>query len=362
MPRFKISMSFIENTRARMSAFARRKVGLVKKADELSKLCDLPIALVIAGPDGGGAPVVWESTEGVIDRYRALPPEKRQGHKHQSYAKAKLGKERATLARVRQGGPLPLKQWAQALKDKEDMSVEALLGSIDAALLATEERRKELGLPEDDNADGDQLLRIASDAFDLEDMDGLAEEIMWDDAQPLPLNTDLTQHAPGVQYINGGGSADMGGNQYLQLQMPGNNNLGQFAWDGFQPNATVQPGYGHQFTNGNYMYMDTGVSQMQQAPGNVNQQNDWVSLGMWGTEASSCHAFAAGNSVPAEHCNPCVGDNFTGTPGIGTGGNFMNANGNEHQTQCFADEFQYTGQDFGLHYLSDLEDGVQFCP
>ncbi|KAK3166304.1 hypothetical protein QOZ80_1AG0044090 [Eleusine coracana subsp. coracana] len=371
MPRAKIPMSLIGKTRARTSAFARRKAGLLKKADELSKLCDVPVAVVCAGgPDGGAPLVVWESREGVIERYRALPPEKREEHRHLNYVKAELGKQKDKVARVRQGGPPALAKWSDALDGMALEEVLAVLGSIDAALLATAERRKELGLPEDDNADGDdQLLGIAMDGFDFEDMDYLAEELVWDGVQPLDaLNAEaMMQPAPGVQYIDSG-SVGMAGNQnqfLQQQQMPGNGNntnLGQFAWDAYQPNATVHPGYGYQFTtNGNCM--DTQqCSQMQQVPGNVNaQQNDWLSLGMWGADEASRHAFAPGRSayMSTEHCAPCVGDNFTGAPGIG---NFVNANGNQCNTQGLADEFQcpYTGQDFGLHYLSDVADGVQF--
>ncbi|KAK3162817.1 hypothetical protein QOZ80_1BG0094190 [Eleusine coracana subsp. coracana] len=374
MPRAKIPMSLIGNTRARTSAFARRKAGLLKKADELSKLCDVPVAVVCAGgPDGGAPPVVWESREGVIERYRALPPEKREEHRHLNYVKAEFGKQKDKVARVRQGGPSALAKWSDALDGMALEEVLAVLGSIDAALLATAARRKELGLPEDDNADGDQLLGIAADGFDFEGMDGFdfeGEELVWDGVQPLAtLNAEAMM--PGVQYINGG-SVGMGGNQnqfLQQQQMPGNGNntnLSQFAWDAYQPNATAQAGYGNQFTtNGNYM--DTQqCPQMQQVAGNVNaQQNDWLSLGMWGADESSRHAFAPGSSayyMPTEHCAPCVGDNFTGAPGIAMGGNFVNANGNQYNTQGLSDEFQcpYTGQDFGLHYLSDVADGVQF--
>jgi hypothetical protein len=383
MPRVKVAMGLIGNGRERERAFARRKDGLVKKAKELSILCDVGVAVVCAGP-GGGAPAVWESKDGVIRKYCTLPPEKRAEHTHLSHANGELGKEKTKLARVRQGGPLALQQWSEALNR---MTPEELLGSIDAALLATEERWKALGLPEDDVANGDELQRIASDAlapcsvdsFDFEGMDGWVEELMWqwDGAQPMATpNANQMQPAPGVQvlqYTNGGSlpvhqhlQYTNDGNQNLQLQMPcsGNTNLGQFAWDAYQSNATAHPGpvYGHQFTDGNYV--DMNCSQQMQVPSNANaQHNDWLSLGMWGADVSSCHAFAPGSAAytPTEHC---TGGNFSGAPGIDMDGNFMDANGNEYNTQCLAvtDGLQYTSQDFGLHYLSDLADGVHFSP
>jgi len=105
MPRGKIEMSLIGDARDRAKAFARRKAGLVKKAKELTKLCDVDIALVVcAGPDGG-APVVWESDPGVvIDRYRRLPADKRAKHTHLDYINGQLGKEEHRLDKKRRQG------------------------------------------------------------------------------------------------------------------------------------------------------------------------------------------------------------------------------------------------------------------
>jgi hypothetical protein len=81
-----------------------------------------------------GGPAVWVSKDGVIQKYCALPPEKRAEHTHLNHANGELGKLKNKLARVRQGGPLPLQQWSEALNR---MTLEELLGSIEAALLAT---------------------------------------------------------------------------------------------------------------------------------------------------------------------------------------------------------------------------------
>jgi len=131
----------------------------------------------------------------------------------------------------------------------KDLNLEELLASIDAALLATAERRKTLGVADDD---GQQLGQVSSDAAvvpvvgqqgrapfvggdELDDIQAWVDELMWDGAEPLPLNNaSMMQPASGViQYINGGNDVDMVSNhQCLQAQtLPGNgeNGHGQLA-------------------------------------------------------------------------------------------------------------------------------------
>jgi hypothetical protein len=105
MPRRKVDVRFIENARARSARYAKRSRGIQKKASELSVLCGVPVALICGSAGGAGAPLVWESKEGVLDRYRAaaVPPDARARHTHRSYLEAELGKGKAKLARVRPG-------------------------------------------------------------------------------------------------------------------------------------------------------------------------------------------------------------------------------------------------------------------
>ena len=79
MGRRKVSMGLIPNRRARADTFGKRKKGLEKKAEELSVLCGVDVALVVAAGDGGAAAAadVWESREGVLARYRVLGSEAR---------------------------------------------------------------------------------------------------------------------------------------------------------------------------------------------------------------------------------------------------------------------------------------------
>ena len=52
MGRCKIQIKRIENATSRQVTFCKRRVGLVKKARELSVLCDADVALLIASSSG----------------------------------------------------------------------------------------------------------------------------------------------------------------------------------------------------------------------------------------------------------------------------------------------------------------------
>lgn len=52
MGRLRIQIKKIEDKTNRQITFAKRKSGLVKKAYELSTLCDVEVALVIFSPAG----------------------------------------------------------------------------------------------------------------------------------------------------------------------------------------------------------------------------------------------------------------------------------------------------------------------
>ncbi|KAJ1283671.1 hypothetical protein BS78_03G146500 [Paspalum vaginatum] len=186
MGRRKVSMGLIPGRAARISRFAKRKAGLKKKAEELSILCGVDVALVVAAPDGDGdgspsaaAADVWESRAGVLARYRALSPEVRARHTHRAYLDAELGKEEAKLARLRQAGPAGLDRWDKALDAGVATADEArkLLGALDAAIRAADDRRAALGMPPMDGDDGGCGAGVA--------LEGVA-----------PLGLDLL-HAPG---------------------------------------------------------------------------------------------------------------------------------------------------------------------
>lgn len=52
MGRVKLQIKKIENTTNRQVTFSKRRNGLIKKAYELSVLCDVDVALIMFSPSG----------------------------------------------------------------------------------------------------------------------------------------------------------------------------------------------------------------------------------------------------------------------------------------------------------------------
>ncbi|CAO2203438.1 unnamed protein product [Urochloa humidicola] len=307
MGRRKVSMGLIPNRRVRAGTFGKRKEGLRKKAEELSVLCGVDVALLVADGDGdagGGAaaaPDVWESKEGVLVRYRALGEEARARHTHRAYLEAELGKGEAKLARVRQGGPDGLARWDRALDGvatAED--ARGLLDSIDAAMRATEERRRKLGLPNDSDGGSGE--------------DGGGAGIVLEGVAPLSSFAaaaggavdDYLLHAPG-----GGDQAMWGGGNGFQFQQGGGANVQPGGYGFGQQYATTTNGGGggagmegyHHLQMGPGMYGNTDAFQQQQgygafqyyggAPSGYQQPN--LSM-MWGADGEQRRAM-----VPLEY-------------------------------------------------------------
>ncbi|XP_008246386.1 PREDICTED: agamous-like MADS-box protein AGL80 [Prunus mume] len=75
MTRKKVSLTYITNDSARKATFKKRKKGLMKKANELSTLCDIQ-ACVIIYSQYESHPEVWPSPLGVqriVSQFRSLP-------------------------------------------------------------------------------------------------------------------------------------------------------------------------------------------------------------------------------------------------------------------------------------------------
>jgi hypothetical protein len=52
MGRVKLKIKRLENTNGRQATYAKRKHGIMKKANELSILCDIDIVLLMFSPSG----------------------------------------------------------------------------------------------------------------------------------------------------------------------------------------------------------------------------------------------------------------------------------------------------------------------
>ncbi|KAG8073232.1 hypothetical protein GUJ93_ZPchr0006g45824 [Zizania palustris] len=71
MVRGKTQMKRIENPTSRQVTFSKRRNGLLKKAFELSVLCDAEVALIVFSPRGKLYEFANVSTQKTIERYRA---------------------------------------------------------------------------------------------------------------------------------------------------------------------------------------------------------------------------------------------------------------------------------------------------
>ena len=80
MGRVKLQIKRIENTTNRQVTFSKRRNGLIKKAYELSVLCDIDIALIMFSPSNRLSHFSGRSgVEDVILRYMNLPEHDRGG-------------------------------------------------------------------------------------------------------------------------------------------------------------------------------------------------------------------------------------------------------------------------------------------
>ncbi|KAM0923178.1 hypothetical protein ACQ4PT_005734 [Festuca glaucescens] len=242
MPPRKVDVRFIENARSRAARYAKRSRGLQKKASELSTLCGVRVALVCAPAPAAGAPLVWESEEGVLERYRAaaVPPDARARHTHRSYLEAELGKERAKLARARPGA---LPDWDPVLNDMTPDEAREVLEAIDATLQAARDRMTALGLPTDGRLEIEHVAAPDDDddASESDDADyavaprhlalGMGMGYAGFQTQTMPchggsndhgglLEQFLMQPEQGLECVGGGSSSSYVGPVY-ETQAPG---------------------------------------------------------------------------------------------------------------------------------------------
>ncbi|KAL9447115.1 hypothetical protein AB3S75_014732 [Citrus x aurantiifolia] len=96
MGRVKVQIKRIENATNRQVTFSKRRNGLVKKAYELSVLCDVDVALIMFSPSGrvslfSGS----KSMEEILARYVNLPEHERGRLRNQEFLQRALGKLRS---------------------------------------------------------------------------------------------------------------------------------------------------------------------------------------------------------------------------------------------------------------------------
>ncbi|RZC79602.1 hypothetical protein C5167_031181 [Papaver somniferum] len=86
MGRVKLKIKRLENTSGRQVTYSKRRAGILKKARELSILCDIDIALLMFSPTGKPTLCLGERSniEEVIAKFAQLTPQERAKRKLES--------------------------------------------------------------------------------------------------------------------------------------------------------------------------------------------------------------------------------------------------------------------------------------
>ncbi|KAH8957028.1 hypothetical protein BDL97_07G071900 [Sphagnum fallax] len=149
MGRVKLEIKKIENPTNRQVTYSKRRNGLIKKAYELSVLCDIDIGLIMFSPSGKLTQYCNCSMEDVITRFANLPlPERNKRkienleHLHKTVKKLAVGQEdRVFSCQVASGSRLILAdeqmlQRVTSVQQLEDMETE-----LEQALERVHERK-----------------------------------------------------------------------------------------------------------------------------------------------------------------------------------------------------------------------------
>ncbi|XP_022724925.1 agamous-like MADS-box protein AGL30 [Durio zibethinus] len=87
MGRVKLKIKKLENTNGRQATYAKRKHGIMKKANELSILCDVEIILLMFSPTNKPSVCIGKrsSIEDIIEKFAQLTPQERAKRKLESF-------------------------------------------------------------------------------------------------------------------------------------------------------------------------------------------------------------------------------------------------------------------------------------
>ncbi|XVF85912.1 hypothetical protein PTKIN_Ptkin17bG0155700 [Pterospermum kingtungense] len=85
MGRVKLKIKKLENTNGRQATYAKRKHGIMKKANELSILCDVEIILLMFSPTNKPSLCIGKrSIEEIVEKFAQLTPQERAKRKLES--------------------------------------------------------------------------------------------------------------------------------------------------------------------------------------------------------------------------------------------------------------------------------------
>ncbi|EHA8591042.1 transcription factor mef2A-like [Cocos nucifera] len=134
MARRRRRLQLIENQRQLLTTYRKRKESLKKKANQLSSLCGVPIAVISFGPNGRLD--TWPDDQGALRdllvTYRSLDPEKRRKH----------DLDLPTLLGTQAGSQNLL--WDPRLDAMPEESLRKLANSLDTKVEAIDERIQHL--------------------------------------------------------------------------------------------------------------------------------------------------------------------------------------------------------------------------
>ncbi|TYG44416.1 hypothetical protein ES288_D11G095800v1 [Gossypium darwinii] len=138
MVRGKTQMKRIENPTSRQVTFSKRRNGLLKKAFELSVLCDVEVALIIFSPRGKPYEFASSSMQETIERYLRHTKDNRVKPTEQSMQEEVLAAENAMLCE--KYGMLPGKGSKEVNENEEANDESSLSSDVETELF--------IGLPE----------------------------------------------------------------------------------------------------------------------------------------------------------------------------------------------------------------------
>ncbi|KAK8700358.1 hypothetical protein V6N13_018755 [Hibiscus sabdariffa] len=107
MARTRVKLAYITNDATRKATYKKRKKGLVKKASELSTLCDVEACVVIYSSACDSQPEVWPSTvtaHHMLSKFKEMPATEQRNRTvtQESLVRKRRAKVEEQLKRLRE--------------------------------------------------------------------------------------------------------------------------------------------------------------------------------------------------------------------------------------------------------------------
>lgn len=142
MGRERISMKLIQNEKSRKTTFQKRKKGLLKKANELSILCDVDVCVILYAPnfegEGFAEPETWpkdtNEVQRILQKYYNTTVDRRHKVYHlQEYFQERLKKVAFEISKVRkQRLKIMYPTWDEAFDSLRGNELKSLISTLDS--------------------------------------------------------------------------------------------------------------------------------------------------------------------------------------------------------------------------------------